>query len=177
MSLHPTVSWAQRKDLIFLTVEVMDITNPVIDVKPDRIHFKAKGEKEQNEYEFEIEFYKEVDVEKSKQNLTPRKLSLVLYKKKDEEEYWPKLQKGGKLNFLKVDFAKWRDEDDEDEEEGQDDPMGGMDFSQLMSQAGGNMPGMPGGMANMPNFADDAAMESSSDEEEEEDDTKASGSK
>lgn len=75
----------------------------------------------------------------------------MLYKK--EEEYWPKLQKGAKLNFLKVDFAKWKDEDDEDEEEGPEDPMGGMDFSQLMSQAGGNMPNM----GNMPSFADDVS--------------------
>ena len=63
---------------------------------------------------------------------------MIIYKQK--EEYWPRLQKGGKLNFLKVDFARWRDEDDSAEEEGQD-PMGGMDFSSLMSQAG-NM-GLP----------------------------------
>lgn len=57
------------------------IKNPVIDVKPDRIHFKAKGEKEQNDYEFEIEFYKEVDVEVnhgSEGPDTPRSANMAL---------------------------------------------------------------------------------------------------
>lgn len=62
---------------------------------------------------------------------------MIIYKQK--EEYWPRLQKGNKLNFVKVDFARWKDEDDSEEEA--QDPMGGMDFSSLMSQAG-NM-GLP----------------------------------
>ncbi|KAI7850814.1 HSP20-like chaperone [Circinella umbellata] len=155
MPLHPTVLWAQRNDLIYLTVQLVDITKPQIDVTSERFHFKGKGEKEQNEYEAEIEFYGPVDVEKSKQHLTPRNLTMVIYKK--EEGYWPKLQKGGKLNFLKVDFARWRDEDEEDEEEGGgQDPMGAMDFQSLMSQAGGNLP-------NMDDLPED---DSSSDEED-----------
>lgn len=72
---------------------------------------------------------------------------MAIYKK--EDGYWPKLQKGGKLNFLKVDFQKWRDEDDEDEEEGQPaDPMGGLDFQSLMAQAGA----AGGGLPNMDNL-------------------------
>ncbi|CDS14405.1 hypothetical protein LRAMOSA06574 [Lichtheimia ramosa] len=152
MPLHPTVLWAQRKDLIYLTVQLIDITKPEIDVKSDRFHFKGKGEEEQKEYEADIEFYGAVDVEKSKQHLTPRNLTMIIYKK--EEGYWPRLQKGGKLNYVKVDFSKWKDEDEEDEEENAD-PMGGMDFQSLMAQAGGNMPTM-----------DDMPEESSSDEED-----------
>lgn len=64
---------------------------------------------------------------------------MIIYKK--EEGYWPRLQKGGKLNYVKVDFSKWKDEDEEEEEESAD-PMGGMDFQSLMAQAGGNMPTM-----------------------------------
>ncbi|KAI7880382.1 HSP20-like chaperone [Lichtheimia hyalospora FSU 10163] len=157
MPLHPTVLWAQRQDLIYLTVQLMDITKPEIQVKPESFHFKGQGEKEQQEYGADIEFYAPVDVERSKQHLTPRNLTMIIYKQK--EEYWPRLQKGGKLNFLKVDFARWRDEDDSEEEEGQD-PMGGMDFSSLMSQAG-NM-----GLPNMDDLP--AGDDSSSDEEEEE---------
>lgn len=72
---------------------------------------------------------------------------MAIYKK--EDGYWPKLQKGGKLNFLKVDFQKWRDEDEE-EEEGQQpaDPMGGLDFQSLMAQAGA----AGGGLPNMDNL-------------------------
>lgn len=71
--------------------------------------------------------------------MTPRNLLMIIYKK--EEGYWPRLQKGGKLNFVKVDFSRWKDEDEEDDDAGMD-PMGGMDFSSLMAQAGGNIPNM-----------------------------------
>ncbi|KAI9321312.1 HSP20-like chaperone [Dichotomocladium elegans] len=162
MPLHPSVLWAQRKDLIYLTVEVTDINKPVIEVKPNSFHFKGKGEKEQNEYEAEIEFYAAVDVEKSKQHLTPRNLTMIIYKK--EEGFWPKLQKGNKLNFVKVDFSRWKDEDEEDDD-GLPDPMGGMDFQSLMAQAGGNMP-------NMDDLPEDDS--DSDDEDEEAKDSKTS---
>lgn len=75
---------------------------------------------------------------------------MAIYKK--EENWWPKLQKGSKLNFVKVDFQKWVDEDDE-EEEAPADPMGGLDFQSLMAQAGaaGGLPDM-GGMGGMVSF-------------------------
>lgn len=113
----------------------------------NKFTFKGVGEKERNEYEAEIEFYGEVDVEKSKKHLTPRNLTMAIYKK--EDGFWPKLQKGNKLNFVKVDFAKWVDEDD-DEEEGQQpaDPMAGLDFQSLMAQAGA----AGGGLPNMDNL-------------------------
>ena len=70
---------------------------------------------------------------------------MAIYKK--EEAWWPKLQKGNKLNFVKVDFQKWIDEDDEEEETQQPDPMGGLDFQSLMAQAGAS-----GGLPNMDNL-------------------------
>ena len=58
--------------------------------------------------------------------------------------YWPRLQKeSGKLNFVKTDFSKWVDEDEDDEPVY--DPQGQfneqMMFQQLMAQQGG-MAGM-----------------------------------
>ncbi|KAF7720656.1 Prostaglandin E synthase 3 (Cytosolic) [Apophysomyces ossiformis] len=159
MPFHPTLKWAQNKDVIFLTVELSDITNPEIDVKPEKFHFKGKGEKEQKEYEAELEFHGKIDVEKSKKNLTARELFIVL--QKAEQGFWPKLQKGGKLNFLKTDFARWKDEDDDDEEDqGQGDMggMGGMDFSSILSQAG------VGSQPDLDNYLPDG--DESSDEEE-----------
>ncbi|CAO3607342.1 unnamed protein product [Mucor hiemalis] len=102
MPLHPTVLWAQRAEVIYLTVEISDIKEHNIDLTANKFTFKGVGEKEQNEYEAEIEFYGEVDVEKSKKHLTARNLTMAIYKK--EDGYWPKLQKGNKLNFLKVDL-------------------------------------------------------------------------
>ncbi|KAI8886619.1 HSP20-like chaperone [Backusella circina FSU 941] len=155
MPLHPTVLWAQRADVIYLTVEVADIKNHDVNVTNDKFSFKGVGEKEENQYEAEIEFYKEVDHEQSKQHLTDRNLTIIFYKK--EEEYWPKLQKGSKPNYLKIDFNKWKDEDDEEETGGApNDPMGGMggmggmDFASLMQQAGGGGMGGMGGPGGLP---------------------------
>ncbi|CEP11024.1 hypothetical protein [Parasitella parasitica] len=162
MPLHPTVLWAQRADVIYLTVEISDINNHKIDLTEKKLTFTGTGEKEQNEYAFDIEFYKDVDVEKSKKHLTARNLTMAVYKK--EEAWWPKLQTGNKLNFVKVDFQKWKDEDDEDIQE--NDPMGTMDFQSLMQQAGAN-----GGL-NMddltpPNLDDMPEEDGSTDEEDE----------
>ncbi len=69
-------------------------------------------------------------------------------KKELKEEYWPRLTKEKVRNaFLKTDFSKWVDEDEQEgvEVETEDmDPMGGMD-----AMGGGGMPGM-GGMGGMP---------------------------
>ncbi|KAI8992026.1 HSP20-like chaperone [Mycotypha africana] len=162
MPLHPTVLWAQRADVVYLTVEISDIKDPKIDLNESKINFTGKGEKEQNDYEFEIEFYGNVDPEKSKKHLTARNLTMVIYKK--EASYWPKLQKGNKLNFVKVDFQKWKDEDEEDDEGPAGDPMAGIDFQQLMAQAGA----AGGGLSNVNMDSMLPEGDDSDDDEEEE---------
>ena len=78
----------------------------------------------------------------------------MLRKKELKEEYWPRLTKDkSKLHFLKTDFDKWVDEDEQDavnDEDvmggmggmgGADGGFGGIDFSKLGGGAGG-MPDM-----------------------------------
>jgi len=160
MSLAPEVLWAQRENLIYLTIQVSDISDPVIKLDSKKLHFKGKGEQEQRTYEVELEFLEEVDPEASKQQLTARNLSFLIYKK-GKHGYWSRLLKDkSKPHFLKTDFAKWRDEDDEEEDaspEGQD-AFGGMDFSSIMNSAGG--PAFGGGAST--------GEEENSDEDEEE---------
>ncbi len=57
------VMWAQRPNLVFLTVCLEDCKSPEIDVKPDKLHFKGVGGTEKKEHEVTIEFYKEIDPE------------------------------------------------------------------------------------------------------------------
>lgn len=38
-ALHPTIKWAQRKDRIYLTLEVRDIENEKVELKEDSIKF------------------------------------------------------------------------------------------------------------------------------------------
>jgi len=76
-----------------LTVELNDVKEEVINLDQNKVTFRGKAA--QKEYQFELEFNKEVDPEQSKKAVTPRNICFVIYKK--EEGYWPKLTKGSKV--------------------------------------------------------------------------------
>lgn len=86
----------------------------------------------------------------SKRSVSPRSIVFVLSKADKTEGYWPKLVSGTKPNFVKTDFSRWKDEDEEDEAaEGEGNPFGNMNFQDFGGQGGnmmGNLPGMMGGM-------------------------------
>ena len=93
---------------------------------------------------------KEIDPEKTKYQVRPRCIEFAL-EKAEEGPYWERLLKDKtKQHWLKVDFQKWKDEDDSDEE------AGGGDLEDMMRNmgglGGGGMGGMPGmgGMGGMP---------------------------
>eukprot|EP00158_Paraphelidium_tribonemae_P000625 Partr_v1_DN23007_c0_g1_i1_m27176 putative Prostaglandin E synthase 3 len=164
--LTPTVSWAQRCDVIYLTLELADVKNEQVHLSPTQLEFSGTcGQGEgSKEYALKLEFFKPVVPEESKQLKTGQNFTFVI-KKDVVESYWPRLLKEeGKQRWLKTDFAKWRDEDEESEEESPAaDPMmmqgggnpfgaggaGGMDFGGLdMANLAKMMPpGMMGGMA------------------------------
>ncbi|RMX50637.1 hypothetical protein pdam_00009658 [Pocillopora damicornis] len=60
-TLSPSTKWAQRKDKIFLTIELADCQNPDIVLKSDTLQFSSKGGKDQKTYTLNLEFYGEVD--------------------------------------------------------------------------------------------------------------------
>lgn len=59
------VMWAQRPNLIFLTVCLEDCKDPEIKVDADKLAFKGIGGPEKKNYELTINFFKEVDTEVS----------------------------------------------------------------------------------------------------------------
>ena len=59
----PLVKWAQRPNLIFLTVCLEDCKEPKIQVDADKLYFKGIGGPENKEHEVTIEFLKEIDTE------------------------------------------------------------------------------------------------------------------
>ncbi|KAK4574750.1 p23 chaperone protein wos2 [Recurvomyces mirabilis] len=157
-----------------------------LDLKPESLTFKGYSNSKKAEYALELTFFKEIDPSKSKINHTPRDVELVLQKKELGEEYWPRLLKDkAKVHFLKTDFDKWVDEDEQDAAGEDDDYMskmggmggaggmggmggdggfGGIDFSKLGGGAGmGGMPGM-GGMGDMDEDDDDAEEDEDDDE-------------
>merc|ERR1712227_257618 len=138
---HPSCMWAQRPKHLILSICLTDVKDPVIKVEKNKLYFKGVGGTEMKEHEVEMEFFKDIDVEKSKYAVRPREISFVL-EKVEEGPYWDRLLSSKlKQPWLKVDFKNWKDEDD-DEEEGQ-----GQDLEEMMRQMGGLGPAQAGGPA------------------------------
>ncbi|KAG6012386.1 hypothetical protein E4U54_007570 [Claviceps lovelessii] len=156
----PEVLWAQRsstsdaaKNFIYLTINVPDIpkNDLQLDLKPSGLTFTGTSDTLKRKYHVELEFYAEIDPAESKINHTPKNIEMKLQKKELKEEYWPRLLKESKkLHFLKTDFDKWVDEDEQNEAPeddfsqfggmggmpGMDGDFGGIDFSKLGGGAG-----------------------------------------
>jgi len=124
-----------------------------------KFSLRASEEQKKKLYENTLELYKEIDAEKSRYYVRDRVIEVILLKK-EEGPYWPQLLKQKlKMHWLKVDFTKWKDENDSDDE-GASNP----DLEAMMRQMGGlGMEGGPGGQ-NRPSL-DDLDYEDSDDEE------------
>ncbi|KAF7592158.1 hypothetical protein BBP40_000645 [Aspergillus hancockii] len=171
MSTHPEVLWAQRssdsdaaKNVIFLTVNLPDIQEQTlkVDLTSTSLSFEARaGNTSKNiaekDYAFSIKFFKEVDPDLSSKKLSSRSLYFVLRKKDKGTEYWPRLTNEKARNaFIRTDFSKWVDEDEQGEGDKFDDDfgdmgMGGagglggdMDLERMMAQMKDKMPGGAG---------------------------------
>ncbi|KAK1689831.1 HSP20-like chaperone [Colletotrichum godetiae] len=159
----PEVLWAQRssssdasKNFVYLTITVPDVpkSSLKVDLKPTGLSFSGTSDSLKRSYAVDLELYAEIDPAESKVNHTGKNVEFKLQKKELKEEYWPRLLKEAKkVHFLKTDFDKWVDEDEQDEAAEED-------FSQF-----GGMGGMPG-MAGMEGLGD---MEDEEDEEDDDD--------
>ena len=99
------------------------------------------GDEATHQYKLHIDFFKEVVPEKSVGRVANgQHYFLKIFKKDLGLEYWPRLTKEKvKYNYIKTDFDKWVDEDEQDEVPEQDDMAGagGMDLASMMGGAGG----------------------------------------
>ncbi|GFU11868.1 uncharacterized protein CG16817 [Nephila pilipes] len=127
----PPVAWAERKNLIYLTVNVTDCKKPDIKLNPDKLYFKGKNG-DGIEYEITLEFLKEINVDTSKYSVKDRGIDFILMKS-ESGPYWNRLLKENKkYHWLKIDFAKWKDEDDSDIDLNDES-----DFEEMMKQMSG----------------------------------------
>ncbi|KAG1777347.1 HSP20-like chaperone [Suillus placidus] len=176
MTTHPEVLWAQRssdsvadKNIVWLTVNVPDIDETSLQYKltSTDVSFKAESKTDQRAYAFSLPLFDEVDTEASLSKLSSRSFTAVLRKKALNTEYWPRLTKEKtKPPFVKTDFSKWVDEDEQDGAPLEEDfggmegmggmggmGMGGMDFSKMMASMGGGA-GDPSGTGDEPADSD-----------------------
>ncbi|XP_051132189.1 uncharacterized protein OsI_027940-like [Andrographis paniculata] len=136
MSRHPEVKWAEREDKVYLTVLLPDAKNPKVNVDPDGMFtFSATAGADNKIYELKLDLLEKINAEESKINIGVRNIFCVL--EKAEPKWWKKLLRGdGKPpHYLKVDWDKWVDEDD-DTGGPADFDLGGMDFSKFGDMGG-----------------------------------------
>jgi len=149
MSEKAPVLWAQRNGELFLKVDLQDIKNPVFDLNEEANLLKFSGKSNGKPVEVEIEFYAPIKKEGSVYVVHGKATEMVI-QKKESGPHWPRLLKGKeKVTWLRVDWSKFVDDDDEDKKKGGEgfdmsgfDPSsmgsfggasgaGGMDFSSL----------------------------------------------
>jgi len=175
-TLTPEVTWAQRssdsdpeRNYLYVNIKAAEVpkADATLSITEKNVSFKGTSRKGVT-YDVSLDLFAEIDPENSKVNHTDRDVELVLRKKELKEEFWPRLlESKQKMHFLKTNFDKWVDEDEQDEAgeddyannfggfggEGGGDPnagpggLGNIDFSKL-----GGMPGM-GGMGGMPDLS------------------------
>ncbi|KAF3047894.1 hypothetical protein E8E11_009430 [Didymella keratinophila] len=191
-TVTPEVTWAQRssaddaeRNYIFLTIVAADVpeSDLKLDLQPTKLSFKGTSTSKKVTYAVDLEFFAEIDPKESKIQHSGRDVTLVLRKKELKEEFWPRLLKDkAKVHFLKTNFDKWVDEDEQDEAPVDDEMMnqmnpmggdggfGGIDFSKLGAAQGmGGLPGM-GGMPGMEGLEGEDSDEDDEDMPELEDD-------
>ncbi|XP_030952127.1 co-chaperone protein p23-1-like isoform X1 [Quercus lobata] len=134
LNRHPTVKWAQSSDKLFITIDLPDAQDVKLKLEPEgKFFFSATTGAEKIPYEVDIDLYDKVDVNESKASIGLRNICYLV--KKAENRWWSRLlkQEGKPPVFLKVDWDKWVDEDEEEPENklGSDTDFGDFDFSNL----------------------------------------------
>jgi len=73
-----------------------------------------------------LEFYGSINPEESKKQILPRAIYLQIKKKEEGGPFWPRLLKDSrKQPFIRTDFNRWIDEDEEGAERGNQPYFGG----------------------------------------------------
>ncbi|PKA50911.1 Uncharacterized protein AXF42_Ash007566 [Apostasia shenzhenica] len=118
MSRQPEVLWAQRSEKVYLTVSLPDAKDVSVKSEPEGFFsFSASGAQGEP-FNFSLELYGPIIPEKSKVHIGLRNIICSIHKEK--KGWWKRLLKleGKPAPYIKVDWNKWCDED---EESGQSD--------------------------------------------------------
>ena len=122
----PMLKWAQRKDRLFVTINVVHSKKPIVDLT-DGKRIKYQGTDGTVNYAFDMELYDEISKDESKYTLESRNIFLNL-KKKTSGPYWPRLLKDEKkYHWIEVDWMYFTEEDEEDEATNPNKPGQGFD--------------------------------------------------
>ena len=155
------MKWAERADAVYVTFDVADARDVAVAIETRALTFRCKSARESDDgegYEERIEFFDDIDVERSTYGTNARNVFCSLMKR--EAKWWSRLTptNAKKLPNLKVDFDKWASEDDDEVKDVDTSGFdmqrmmgamgrgggggGGMDFASMMGGGGGGAGGM-----------------------------------
>ncbi|KAL3625129.1 hypothetical protein CASFOL_030583 [Castilleja foliolosa] len=116
MSRHPEVLWAQRSDKVYLTVSLPDAKDISVKCEPEgQFSFSAVGVNGEP-FNFTLQFYGNIAPQGCKTKIGSRNILCSI--QKEQKEWWKRLLKSEEkpAPYIKVDWNKWCDEDDEESE-------------------------------------------------------------
>ncbi|GJZ39497.1 HSP20-like chaperone, partial [Tanacetum coccineum] len=116
MSRHLALKWAQRADVLFITIDLPDAKDVKLKLEPEgKLYFSATAGADNVPYEIDVNLHDKVDVNESKSSVGSRNIVYLI--KKEENKWWNRLlkQEGKTPAFVKADWDKWVDEDEQDE--------------------------------------------------------------
>ena len=114
-------TWAQRKDKLFLTVELKDTKDLNVVFEEEKIKFSVEGVRagaDSTKYEMELELFGKIKPEDSYYRATDQKIEIVGIKT-ESGPHWDKLlTQPTKLTktWLTTNWSLYVEEEDEDEE-------------------------------------------------------------
>ena len=156
------LKWAQRDDRVFITFSIFDAKDTTIDFTEDKVVFKCTSGDQA--YETTINLLHPIEAEKSTYKVHGNTVACCVFKKGGDDlksEPWERLTtEPSKMvkHFVGIDWALWKDDDEEAPAMGGFPGMGGFDMSQFGNMAGmeglGGMGGM-GGLGGMGGMGDD----------------------
>ena len=112
---NPTILWAQDRNNLFLTLEILNLESHECRVEDKKIIFQGKSGEE--EYNLEIDLHSSVNEEKYSVEVKPSYVKMVL--EKSTRQFWNRLTKT-KQNNIKIDWQKWVHDEESSEESDED---------------------------------------------------------
>lgn len=112
---NPQILWAQDRDTIFITLEIVGLTEPNVTFQEKEIHFIGKTESQ--EYDYSIHLHRDINVNTAVWKVYSTGLKLTL--EKIQKRFWNRLTQH-KQNNIKIDWQKWINEEDEESDDSDD---------------------------------------------------------
>lgn len=104
---NPPIIWAQDRDTVYFTVEILNISKHTITLGKDTINFQVNNDT--MEYTFSIDLHSSIIENTGEWSVKPTGIKFTL--QKETSRFWNRLTKT-KQNNIKIDWQRWIQEDE-----------------------------------------------------------------